>query len=146
MGAAVGGRQRRLDDPRYGLALSFAHPEGHERKRKRASLVGAVEDLPVPQVPAPAERNRAGPDPAQRKCDLPEVLAFEDALLARSEQLPSRVGGDLAGLRCFRDPDQAGPESGPRRAQEGPAVEASHSGHHAGHDSNARLEFALGQK
>ena len=75
------GHERRqeapLQDPGDGLAALGARPDREEAERQIAPLRRAVEDLPVAQLTAAAERDRPGADAAEREADLLERRAGE---------------------------------------------------------------------
>src|SRR5262249_1351178 len=52
-------------------------PEGEEGEGQVATLGGPVEQLPVAELAAAAERDRAGADPTEREGDFPECRAGE---------------------------------------------------------------------
>jgi hypothetical protein len=71
-GADEGRKIFPLEHARRRRAALRMRADGEKRARERVSLARAVEQLPVLQIAAPAQRDRAGPDAAERKGDLRE--------------------------------------------------------------------------
>ena len=67
--------------------------EGEEGERHVDALAGPVEDLPVAEVAAAAERDRARADAAEREGDLAEGPPLEGAHRAGAEELVAALGG-----------------------------------------------------
>ena len=93
---AVAAGVRRLE-PRFkhaahGLAALWLRPDREEGIWQLGALAGAVEDLPVAQLAAAAQRDRAGADAAERKGDLAERAPAEYALRPLAIQLRAGVG------------------------------------------------------
>ena len=60
-------------------ARAAVHANGRERVPGRVAAIGPIEDLPVAKLSAAAEPDRAGADAAERKGDLRQLRAGEDA-------------------------------------------------------------------
>ena len=98
-GAFVGRLDARFEHARDGLARAGLRPDRGERIGGRVALIGAVEDLPIAQIAASAERDRAGRDAAERKRDGGEVTPGEDARVGDRGRL--RRGGRRQARRGF---------------------------------------------
>src|SRR5262249_49324884 len=98
--ARVRGAERRLQGSKLGGVALGAGPEGHEAEGQRPSLRGAVEDLPIAELAAATERDRARADPAERERDLGEGVAGERALGAGAEEVLGAIGDEAAGGRA----------------------------------------------
>src|ERR1017187_5760070 len=78
-GTFVGRLDARFEHAGDGLAGAGLHPDGGEGVVGCVALVGAVEDFPVAELPATAERDGAGGDTSEGEGDGGEVSSGEDA-------------------------------------------------------------------
>ena len=78
-GAFVGRLDARFEDAGDGLARAGLRPDGGEGVGGRVALVGAIEDFPVAELSAAAERDGSGGDASEREGDGGEASSGEDA-------------------------------------------------------------------
>ena len=91
---AEAGRERRLDrtlEDADVLLARLLDVEGEEGEGHMDALAGPVEDLPVAEVAAAAERDRARADAAEREGDLVEGRPFERADRSGAKELVLRI-------------------------------------------------------
>ena len=87
-----GRQQPPLGNAQHRLAALLPRPDHPPGKGGLKTLGGPVEQLPVAQLPATAQGDGPGPDPAQREGDLMQGRTAETAGLAGVEQVREREG------------------------------------------------------
>jgi hypothetical protein len=92
IGAAIGRRAARLQYSHDRLSALSLRTNREEGIGQRHAFAGAIEDFPVAQLAAAAQRDSAGADAAQRERDLAKCWPAEAALWALAVELLSRVG------------------------------------------------------
>src|SRR5581483_6998446 len=92
----IGRHDASLKHTRHTLPSSSFHPKGGETIVWTVSFVRPVENLPVSQLSAAAQRDRPCPQSSQRKCDHFKVSSAEDARELDSGR-PARGPGGFLG-------------------------------------------------
>lgn len=92
----------RFQYARHRLAAARLRPDGREGVRRPETLVGLVKDLPVHQLPAPAEADAARSHAAQRKRDHAQLPPAKAPRILHGGVLRAVLSDAVRGLPVVR--------------------------------------------